>query len=76
MPVLLGGEGINLKELVKKIWNYYFEIFMWYSFLWIYGLAIVCTYILPKQGVVAFAGALALTFIPRIYDKIKKTEEE
>lgn len=75
MPVLLAWEGVNLKELVKKIWNYFFEIFIWYSFLWICGLVVVCTYIFPEQGITALIGAVVLTVIPKIYKKFKNEEE-
>ena len=40
------------------------------------ALAIACAYILPKQGIITLIGAIALTFVPRIYKKFKKTEEE
>ena len=65
-----------MKETVKKIWSYLFEIFIWFIYLWMGAVAIAYACILPKQGIFTLICAIALTFIPRIYKKFKKTEEE
>lgn len=65
-----------LKEIIKKIWDYLFEIFVWSIFLWMGALSIACTYIFPKEGVLFIVSAIALTFVPRIYENYKKRREE
>lgn len=65
-----------MKETVKKIWGYLFEIFIWFIYLWMGALSITCAYILPKQGIITLGGAVALVFVPRIYKKYRKSEEE
>lgn len=65
-----------LKEIVRKIWGYLFEIFVWFIYLWMGALAIACACILPKEGIITLIGAIVLTFVPRIYKKYRKTKEE
>lgn len=65
-----------MKERIKVIWSYLFEIFIWFLFLWMGALAIACSYVLPKEGIICVVGAIAFTFVPRIYKKFKKAEEE
>lgn len=62
--------------MVRKVWGYLFEIFIWFIYLWMGALAIACAYVSPKEGIITLIGAIALTFIPRIYKKFKRTEEE
>ncbi len=66
----------NLKETVKKIWGYLFEIFIWFIYLWMGAISIACACMLPKQGIISLVGAIGLTFVPRIYKKYRKSEEE
>ena len=65
-----------MKETIKKIWGYLFEVFIWFIYLWMGALSITCACILPKEGIITLAGAIALTFVPKIYRKYKKPEEE
>ncbi len=65
-----------MKETINKIWGYIFEIFIWFIYLWMGLISISYAYILPKQGIFILVGAIALTFIPRIYKKHKKNGEE
>ena len=73
MPVFKGRER---KETVKKIWGYLFEIFIWFIYLWMGAISIACACMLPKQGIITLVGAIGLTFVPRIYKKYRKSEEE
>lgn len=65
-----------MKETIKKIWGYLFEVFIWFIYLWMGALSIACTYILPKEGTFCIVGAILLTFAPRVYKRFKKAEEE
>lgn len=65
-----------MKKYVKVILDCLFEIFVWFLFLEISLLAILYTYIFPKQGIVALISAVTLTFIPKIYNKFIKSKEE
>lgn len=62
------------KRIIKKVFNYYFEIFIWYLILWTCGIVTVCSYMVPKQSALVLFGAVVLTTIPKIHDRFKKTE--
>ena len=65
----------KMKRIIKKIFNLYFEIFVWYLILWTCGIVTIYTYIALKQSALVLFGAVALTLIPKIRDRFKKTEE-
>lgn len=62
------------KIIIKKLFNYIFEIFVWYLILWICGIVTIYSYIAPKQSALVLFGAVVLTMIPKIHDRFKKTE--
>lgn len=62
-------------KIIKKIFNFYFEIFVWYLILWTCAIITVCSYMVPKQSALVLFCAVILTMIPKIHDRFKKTEE-
>lgn len=37
-------------KIIKKIFNFYFEIFVWYLILWTCAIITVYSYMVPKQS--------------------------
>lgn len=66
----------KVMEIVRIVFNCFYEMFIYFIFLWGGALAIMFTYLLPEQGVTVLVGAILLVWIPRIYEKIKYAKGE
>lgn len=66
---------MKIKRVMGMIWNYFFEVFIWFLLIWMCELAVLYSCLFPKQGIEAVFASIILTTVPRLYKKFKKTEE-
>lgn len=66
---------MKIKRAIGAIWDYFFEMFIWFLFLWMCELAVLYSCAFPKQGIETVFVAIMLTTVLRLYKKFKKTEE-
>lgn len=65
-----------MREQIKVICGYLFEIFIWYLYLQMGALSIALFYVLPRESITCIIGAIVFTFVPKIYKRYKKVKEE
>ncbi len=61
---------------LSKIFNYLWEIIIYFVFGWAFMLAFAFTYALPNLGIALLVLSIGLTFVPRLYNKFIKPNRE
>lgn len=61
-------------EKFRIIYNFMFEIFLWFLYVWLGVIAVGITYLLPKQGAVIIICAVICTIIRRVVAHNHKEE--
>ena len=75
MPVSKGGEE-SMLEKFKTIYNTFFEIFMWFLYVWVGVIAIGFTYVIPKLGIFIIFLSIVCTILRRKMKNFHSGKEE
>lgn len=51
----------KFKDVLRMIYNYLYEVLIWFSFTWTVILAISFSCVLPKEGIIVLGIAIIMT---------------
>lgn len=61
----------KFKMIIRTIFDYLYEVLIWFSFTWAVVLAVAFSHVLPKVGITVLALAIVMVSIDRIKKWVK-----